>query len=374
MNLGKNSAMKVALFIPDLRGGGVERVRLLLAREFIAKGHTVHLVLLRKQGVLLDQVPAEVRVIDLQAGRVRGGFVPLVRYLCEHRPDALLASMWPLTTLAVLAAKVARFRGRVVVSEHNALTRSARGHRIRAVNLRVSMRWINSAADTVIGVSRGVVDDLHALGLPKEAGKVIYNPTTLSATFVLPTAWSEHPWFTCARAHRLIAVGSLKEQKDYPTLLAAVKKVRDSGTAVSLLILGTGPLQSDLEEQRRALGLEDHVHFGGFVTDPGPFYRAAGLFVLSSAWEGFGNVIVEALAAGTPVVSTDCCYGPAEILANGRYGRLVPVGDDTALAEAICHSLVANHDLDALRARAADFKPEKIGKEYLKVLTPRGSV
>jgi hypothetical protein len=112
-----------------------------------------------------------VRVIDLQAGRVRGGFVPLVRYLCEHRPDALLASMWPLTTLAVLAAKVARFRGRVVVSEHNALTRSARGHRIRAVNLRVSMRWINSAADTVIGVSRGVVDDLHALGLPKKRVK-----------------------------------------------------------------------------------------------------------------------------------------------------------------------------------------------------------
>ncbi|RZU99099.1 glycosyltransferase [Spiribacter vilamensis] len=361
--------MKVTLVVPDLRGGGVERVRILLAREFIAKGHDVDLVLVRKEGVLLGQVPAEVRVIDLQADRVRQGFMPLVRYLRGHRPDALLVSMWPLTTLAALAAKIARFRGRVVVSEHSALSRSPQNDGRSGFALRASVRWIHALADDVVGVSAGVVDDLHGLGLPADVGRVIHNPVAISDEKTVADGWNDHPWMKSPPSQRLLAVGSVKPAKDYPTLLSAVKNVVRSGTDVSLLILGTGPLQAELEERRQALGLEGHVHFGGFVPDPGPFYRAAGLFVLSSAWEGFGNVIVEALAAGTPVVSTDCRSGPAEILENGRYGRLVPVEDDEALALAIGESLFANHDPNALRVRAADFSVEKIGEEYLKVLS-----
>lgn len=362
--------MKIAILIPDLRGGGAERVNLLLLREFIATGHDVDLVLLRKQGVFLDEVPAEVRVMDLQADRIRQGYMPLVRYLREHRPDALLVSMWPLTTLAVLAAKVARFRGQVVLSEHNALTRSVRTGGVAGTALRASMRWVNGRADAVVGVSQGVIDDLRELGLPKDMCRVIHNPIAISPGAVVPSSWLSHPWFKYPPARRLLAVGSLKPQKDYPTLLSAVKGVVDSGTDVSLLILGTGPLQDELGERRRELSLEGHVHFGGFVTDPGPFYRAAGLFVLSSAWEGFGNVIVEALAAGTPVVSTDCRSGPSEILQGGRYGRLVPVGEHKALAEAIIESLAATNDTEALRARAAEFSVEKIGKMYLQALMP----
>lgn len=362
--------MRIAMFVPDLRVGGVERVRLLLAREFLTKGHEVDIVLLRKEGVFLGQVPAQVRIIDLQVDRIRRGYMPLVRYLRQHRPDAILASMWPLTTLAVLAAKVARFGGRVVVSEHNTLTHSARCDGFPGIALRTSMRWVNGGADTVVGVSQGVIDDLHGLGLPNNAGRVIYNPIAISAETEVPTTWSEHPWFKRPRARRLIAVGSLKEQKDFPTLLSAVKKVVDSGTDVSLLILGAGPLQGELEERRRALGLGDHVHFGGFVSDPGPFYRAAWLFVLSSAWEGFGNVIVEALAAGTPVVSTDCRSGPAEILENGRYGQLVPVGDAVALAGAMREMLQSNHDSRALQRRAEEFAPHVAAQRYLDLLLP----
>jgi len=361
--------MRIAFFVPDLRGGGVERVRLLLSREFLAKGHEVDIVLLRKQGDLLEQVPKHVRIVDLEADRVRQGFTPLIRYLRETGPDALIASMWPLTTLAVLAAKAARFRGRVVVSEHNALTQSAKGDGLPGLALRTSMRWINGRADTVVGVSKGVIDDLHILGLPKNAGTVVHNPVAISYESDVNQAWLEHPWFNSPRAQRLIAVGSLKDQKDYPTLIASVKDVIDAGHQVSLLILGTGPLQEKLEDQCRSLGLVDHVHFGGFVSDPGSFYRAAGLFVLSSAWEGFGNVIVEAMAAGTPVVSTDRRSGPSEILENGRYGTLVPVGDHEALAKAIVESLTTTHDTDALRARAADFSVEKIGNIYLGLFT-----
>lgn len=362
--------MKIMLFVPDLRGGGVERVCLLLSREFLAKGHDVELVLLRKEGDLLGQVPAQVRIVELQASRLRHGLIPLVQYLRKHKPDAFIASMWPMTTLAVLAASLARFRGRIIISEHNALTLSVCCTGVTGFALRTSMRWVNGRADSVVGVSQGVIEDLHTLGLPREIGTVIYNPIAITYDTEVPDSWLRHPWFMRDRAQRLIAVGSLKEQKDYPTLLSSMSKLVNSGEDVSLLILGVGPLLSKLEAQRSALGLINHVHFGGFVKDPAPFYRSASLFVLSSAWEGFGNVIVEAMAAGTPVVSTDCRSGPAEILENGRYGKLVPVGDAEALAKAIGESLTSTHDPEKLRARAADFSAEKISEMYLKVLSP----
>ena len=364
-----NQVHKLSFFLPDLRGGGAERVSLLLVQEFLSRGHEVDLLLLRKQGDLLGQMPEKANVIDFKAERVRHGMIPLVRYLRESRPDIFVASMWPLTTIAVIAAKVSRFKGRLIAVEHSALSKSPQNTGLAGFALRASMRWINAHANAVVGVSAGVVDDLHNLGLPAHLGRVIYNPISLNDKKIVPIAWSHHPWMRYKASQRLLAVGALKPAKDYPTLLCSLKMIIDSGRDVSLLVLGTGPLQKKLEEQCRALRLEEHVHFGGFVSDPAPFYRAAGLFVLSSAWEGFANVIVEAMAAGTPVVSTDCRSGPAEILENGRYGRLVPVGAPEALAAAIKESLAASHDTDSLQARAADFSVEKIGEQYLKLLT-----
>ena len=361
--------MKIALFVPDLCGGGVERVRLLLAREFLSKGHHVDLVLLRKEGVLLEQLPDEVSVFDLGASRVRKGLLPLVRYLNSEQPDVLLASMWPITTLSLVAAWAARYKGKVVVSEHSALSRSPQNFGLSGIALRASMRWLNARAGSVVGVSAGVIEDLHGLGLPAKSGLVIHNPVAISDEITIPDSWESHPWITAPKSQRLLAVGSIKPAKDYPTLLAGVKKVIDSGKDVSLLILGVGPLRKQLEMQCRETGVAEHVHFGGFVNAPGPFYRAAGLFILSSAWEGFGNVIVEAMAAGTPVVSTDCRSGPAEILENGRYGRLLPVADKAALANAIINSLEATHNAEALKARAAEFSPEKIAQKYLELFT-----
>lgn len=364
----KNKAI-VSLFLPDFRGGGAERVNLLLAQEFARLGHSVDLVLLQQRGDLLHQVPPSIRLVELSATRVRNGFWPLVRYLRGREPDVILASMWPLTTLAVIAAKVARFQGKVIASEHSALSLSPLATGLSGLALRIGMRWVNGHADSVVGVSSGVVEDLYRLGLPEGKGVTIHNPVELSGSQLLPDGWSEYSWFQVDRRLRLLAVGSLKPAKDYPTLLRAMRRVRDSVERVELLILGTGPLEPDLRAQRDALGLSDVVHFGGFVSDPGPFYRAAGVFVLSSAWEGFGNVIVESLAAGTPVVATNCQSGPAEILEEGKYGSLTPVGDDLALAKAIEASLKAEHNADALRRRAADFSPERIVKQYLEIFS-----
>ena len=139
------------------------------------------------------------------------------------------------------------------------------------------------------------------------------------------------------------------------------------------MILGEGDLRPAMERQIAELGLQDRVALPGFFQDPYPWFRSADLFVLSSDWEGFGNVIVEALECGVPVVSTDCPSGPAEILENGRYGRLVPVGDVDALANAIIVTLHETPDRQALMNRAKDFSVDKISDEYLSYFRSQGA-
>ena len=168
---------------------------------------------------------------------------------------------------------------------------------------------------------------------------------------------------------RLLAVGNLIPIKDYSTLLAAFALLRQRVDA-QLLILGEGNCRNELEAQATKLGIEGSLYMLGFVKDPSPYYHRADLHILSSAGEGFGNVIVEALAAGTPVVSTDCPSGPREILCNGKFGRLVPVGDASKMAWAMAESLATAPDRLALKARAQDFSIDKAVDKYEDLLFP----
>lgn len=360
--------MKVAFFIPDMRGGGAERVALLLISQMVSFGHSVDLLVLRKEGELLEAIPKSVNVVVLSDGRIRKSLFPLCRYLKSENPEHVIVSMWPLTTVSVVASLLSGYQGRLLLSEHSALSESPQGRGLSGTLMRLSMRFLNSRADYVVGVSSGVVDDLHSLGLPSSCGVVVNNPVQISSLSHPGDGWLEHSWFQIEKRNRLLAVGSLKPAKDYPVMLNAMKALSKDNSGAQLLIMGGGPLEADLLALRKDLGLENSVHFGGWVLDPAPFYQNAGCFVLSSRWEGFGNVIVEALAAGVPVVSTNCKSGPAEILENGKYGKLVPVGDSAALATAIEESLSEPFDPEALKARAKDFSPEIIAKQYLELV------
>ena len=233
------------------------------------------------------------------------------------------------------------------------------------------MRWLQPRADALLAVSRGAADDLAQFaGLPPGSVQAQYNPIVARA----PRAASNTPaeretawWHGDQR--RLLAVGTLKAVKDFPTLLRAFALLREQVDA-RLLILGEGEERPALESLIQALGLTDVVELPGFVVDPTPYYARADLFVLSSTHEGFGNVIVEALDHGVPVVSTDCPSGPREILQDGKYGTLVPVGDVDALAQAMLAALHAPHDPTALKARARDFAVDTIADQYLDHLLP----
>lgn len=357
----------ISILLPNLCGGGAERISLDLAREFRASGHDVAFLLMSAHGEFLEEAQREFSIVDLQAPRVRQLPLKLIRYLRASPPDALLAAMWPLTVIAPFAAKVAGFRGKLLVSEHNALSvQYAPRGRTHRLAMQASMRLGYPLADVRVGVSQGVCEDMAALsGLAAVQMTVIHNPVRqLASADADKRRAAEAIWNGAMQ--RVLTVGSLKDQKNHVMLLRAFADLPLQ--EATLMLLGVGANEAKLRHLVQELGLGNRVIFAGFHRDPTPFYETADLFVLSSDHEGLPTVLIEALSCGLPVVSTDCPSGPAEILENGRYGRLTPVGDAAALARAMAEALQETPDRDALKRRAADFAPEKAARAYLEAM------
>lgn len=360
---------RIAVVLPDLRPGGAERLHVNLAREWVSRGVAVEFVLRQAQGELIPLLPDGVGLVDLKVRRVRSLLWPLVRYLREARPDVLLAAMWPLTVIAPLAAKLAGFRGRVVVSEHSPQSRAYRDKGwFHSSVLRASTRLGYRLANVRIGVSSGVADDMANLSrMRRETITVQYNPAALGRTRPRAPVWP--PELLGVSGPRILAVGTLKAVKRFDLAIEAFARLPAS-LGSTLYIVGEGQERQALQAKIEALGLRDRVLLPGYREDMGPWYANADLFVLSSDYEGFGNVIVEALEQGIPVVSTDCPSGPREILEDGKYGRLVPVGDADAMAGAMLRSLQCEHDRAALKSRALDFAVDKVADQYLDLMLP----
>ena len=355
---------RLAFLIPDMNGGGAERVALTLIQGFVERGHEVDLVLLDARGPLLSLVPKQVRIVDLKADRMRNAVPPLVRYLRARKPDALQASMWPVTVIAILARIVARVPVRLLVSDHSNISVQFRRERLRIKLIGWSIRAFYPFADVRLCVSQDVAADIAAVsGLPPERFEIVHNPIEQRATPTSPTV--EGQWR--GQGRRILNVGALKWAKDQLLLIEAFARLHRR-ERVSLMILGEGELRPVLEQRIVDLGIQDAVAMPGFVLDPGPFYASADLFVLSSDFEGFANVLVEAMAAGLPVVSTNCRSGPQEVLADGEYGRLVPVGNVEALAVAMEQALAEEPDRGRLKARAWQFRPEIAIERYLELM------
>lgn len=355
---------RIAILIPDLRGGGVERVRLVLAREFVKAGYEIELVIMRRAGALLSEAEAEFAIHDLDCPRARSLPFALIKYIRRNRPDVLLAAMWPLTAIAPLAARLSGHQCRVLISEHNIISAqySAWGWRHKLL-MRLSIMIGYRLADCRVGVSKGVAIDMANLSrIRKEAFNVINNPVRR-----LPDPeWAQidlaNKLWSGGGGLRILTVGALKAVKNHSLLIRAFARL-DLKDA-RLLILGDGKEKESLQLLAQELQVASRVIFAGFYADPGPFYQTADLFVLSSNYEGFGNVLVEAMASGLPIVSTDCPSGPREILNDGEFGSLVPVGDEWALASAIRTALKQSSDSQSLRRRVADFEPEFAARAY----------
>lgn len=355
----------VCLFVPSLAVGGAERVALNLSQTLAKKGFKVDLVLQNAVGSFLQQVAPEVRVIDLKATSLMGKLYGLVRYLQREQPVVLL-SILDNINLASWAQRLARVPTRVVVSLHINLSEQAQGLKTRLRPYVV--RYSYPLADSIVAVSHGVARDLSCVsGLSLAKIQVLPNPIVCARVIEATDKAVPHPWFAPGQPPVILGVGRLAKEKDFTTLIRAFAQVRQHHPA-RLMILGEGEQRSRLELLIRRLNLEAEVALPGYIENPYPYMAKASVFVLSSTSEAFGNVLVEAMAVGTSIVSTDCAGGPREILEGGQYGKLVPIGDVEQMAASIVTQLKHPTDSDLLRQRAKLFSIEPVVNQYLEVL------
>jgi glycosyltransferase involved in cell wall biosynthesis len=268
-------------------------------------------------------------------------------------------------TVAALAATVGlRKHIRVIVSEHNSLVAQYLDAPSTTLLLHATMRATFPMAHGIIGTSDGVSNEIARLaGLDRKRITTIYNPVKRPpcSDAGADGLWGDRP------GKRILAMGRLKSQKNFPLLISAFAQLLHTREA-TLAIVGEGEERSSLEALVEKLGIEGRVLFPGLTLVPGDWYKGADLFVLSSDYEGFAIVLVEAMHFGLPVVSTDCPHGPAEVLGHGRWGRLVPVGDTEALASAMDEALGEETDQTSQRRRADEFSVERAVVEYSRIM------
>lgn len=376
--------------------GGVERmlVNLLLALD--ARGVQVDLLLLRAESPYLQNLPSSIRQTRLTGRHSLLAIPALARHLRRTRPAALLVAKDRAGRSAVLARALAGVNTPILLRLGTHLSTAMAGRSTPERWLRYRLiRWLYRGIDAVVAVSEGVADDVRAIsGLPAARAHVVRNPVITPELEGRAAAPCEHPWLNPENNGKtngdktngdnpkgdnkrkpngteplpvILAVGRLQRQKDFPTLIHAFARLRQQRPC-RLLILGEGKGREGLEQLIGELGLNDAVGLPGFVANPYPYMARASLLVLSSAWEGSPNVLTEAMALGTPVVATDCPSGPAEILQQGRFGPLVPVGNAEKLATAMASTLDAPLPAETLRAAVSDYHAERSAERYLELL------
>jgi len=362
--------MKICIVLPSLLGGGAERMHILMADEWIKNGNTVDFIILddsNERGALKSILPKNSNSKILGVQKLRKSLFPLKRLFKENSFQIILVPMWPLTVIAILAKLLALSNSKIVISDHTHLSTSRVPELgVPLTILRLTIGIFYRFSDAIVCVSKGVAQDIAKLGkLNWKNISVIYNPICDSVPHDNSSIANANLWREGAK-FKLLAVGSLKEQKNFSNLIFAYSKLNDDIKKNShLIILGEGPLRKNLENLISALNLSKNISLPGFMIDPNPWFKSSDLFILSSSWEGFGNVIVEALYHKTPVVSTDCNSGPREILENGRFGELVEPNNPDELSKAIEFSLSSEHDLDSLYNRSQDFTIIKASQDYI---------
>jgi len=357
----------VSLFLPSLNQGGAKRVMLIVADHLDASGYSVEILLARKEGEFLEQVPEGIEIRSFEK-RVSRTVRDLVRYLHRREPRVLLSTIHSTNVAATLAGVLARTSTDVVLREATTLSNQRDEFESGLERLIPPLvRHTYPFADRYVAISDGVKSDLvRHTGVQTTEVRTIHNPIYTPEIAERAKEPVDHPWFD-GDHDVLLGVGRLTMQKDFGTLIRAFSRVRRHSDA-RLIILGEGDMRPELEQLTETTAQTDVIDMPGYVENPYKYMAKSDLFVLSSAWEGFGNVIVEAMACGTPVVATDCESGPAEILDGGTFGRLTPVGDPAALADSIVDSLNEPEEPDRLRQRAAEFSTDEIMERYERVL------
>ena len=365
----------LAIFLPNLNGGGAERAMLNLASTFSQQGIQVDIVLLAREGAYIDQVPDTIRIIDFGNCKLMLSFQLLWNYLHLEKPVILMTTLDQPSLAVLWTRKFSQLIDPgshvstmpIVVNVQNNMSVESRNSvrfktRLMPWFAKVFFPW----ADAVIPVSEGVGNDLIQLGIPAEQITAIHNPIVTPDLLARSNEPIEHPWFTAGHVPIVVAVGRLTQQKDFSTLLKAFAKARVA-RSMKLIILGEGELRSELESLMCQLEIHNDVSLPGFVENPFAYVARSDLFVLSSLFEGLPTVLIEAMAMGTPVVATDCPSGPDEILKGGLYGPLVKMSSPDELASAMLLRLEQPRNSALLMQWASRYSIDKSVNGYTRL-------
>lgn len=355
----------ISFFIPSLAGGGAQKVIVNLVNSMVdLTDRPIHLVLGRAQGEFLSEVRSEVVIVDLGTARASRSIFALVKYLRKQKPSVLCSSLNYANVCATLAWFLAGSASRLVLRE-DSVVRVPEGNlaqRVRDHVTQLLMRVLYRRADLVVALGEGVAATLRDRRICKaENIEIIGNPVAIKMDSVglRGKVIAHHSW----KGKYIVGVGRLSPEKGFDVLIEAFSKIEN--VDCDLVVLGNGGLRTSLMAQAERVGVADRVHLPGFLKNPHPIMAHAQLFVLPSRWEGFGLVVVEAMALGVPVVATDCPGAPNELLLNGKLGHLVPPGDPDALAAAITDAMASPRATVGLRMeRAAEFASPVIAKQY----------
>jgi len=365
----QQSGALIAVFVATSGHSGVDRLVQHLVPSMARRGYSVDVLKIREHGPLIEHQPQGVPVIDMKAKHVYSSFPALIRYLKHHRPTVMLTDKDRVNRTAILARALSRVPTRLVLSSGTTISIDLdnRGAFERWMQKR-SMKYLYPYAENIIVTSEGVADDMaEYTGLARKRIQVVPCPVVANELFGFQLPRPDHPWFRADAPPVILGVGELGPRKDFVTLVHAFARLRANQNC-RLLILGKGHQRDHLLSVANELGVAKDIDLPGFESNPYPFMAHAAMLAMSSRWEGLGFVLIEALALGTPVVSTDCPSGPREILDGGRFGLLVPVGDAERLAHAIADTLRNPLPAAFLQEAARPYEIERSTSAYLKTM------
>lgn len=371
--LGHGKAQKrIVFYLRNLRTGGIQRVVLTLANGLADRGCAVDIILANGGGALMEEVGTAVRVHALDSNRVLTSLPAFIRHVRRFQPHAVVSAPDSINLVLPWLRRFGLLKARTILTVHNNMSKYAEDegvwyHRMLPHLIRHSYPH----ADQIVTVSKGIADDLFRLSDELRAKTaVIHNPVVDSSIPVKARESIDHPWLRVEDHRVILGIGRFMPQKDFPLLLRAFARVKRQANDTKLILLGDGPDRRELRSLAKDLNIEGGVDMPGFVSNPYAYLSRASLFVLSSIHEGLPTVLVEALACGCPVVSTNCPSGPDEILEGGTWGPLVPVGDVSALAQAMITTLESPPDAAQLKQRAESFSVDAAVDRYYKALFP----
>lgn len=362
----------IAFFIPSSRIGGAEIAMLRLANGFSNLGLRVDFLLVNDNGKILDSLSKKIRVVDFNSKKTLFTLIKLINYLVSCHPDVFISAMTHINIITLIAKILSNQRTKIIVSEHSNLSQNIKfSKRIIEKAYPTLIKYFYPKADAIVCVSKGVADDIvQRTKISPEKICVIHNPIPVDEIRISSEEEIFHDWFENSQTPVIISVGRLTIAKDYPTLIEAFSILKRRKDA-RLLILGEGKERTALQTMINDKSMQKYICLYGNVSNPFKYVKKSSVFVSSSMWEGSPNVLVEALACGISIVATDCHSGPAEILENGKYGKLVPVGNAQEMAVAIAEMLYHPFSPEKLVLRAREFSTEKIIQQYLSLCYKR---